>query len=204
MGMGNIGNRGGAELLRVSLLSSVGFIAFLWVCSVSAQVAIETSVQKQQVVVPVSYAAPAAANDTLAINRPLPNRVVEPSNVWLDATSGSPGDKLRYTLKVRNVGQYAVPKGHLHVQDKVPQGTLLTPETLQQENRLNAFSVSADGVSFVAGSAAVGPTDGWRWLRWEYLAPLEPGQDFNLSYETILQAQVDPQDDKPTPPIVDF
>ena len=64
-----------------------------------------------------------------------------------------------------------LPEGHLHVQDKVPQGTLLTPETLQQENRLNAFSVSADGVSFVAGSAAIGPTDGWRWLRWEYLAP---------------------------------
>ena len=180
-----------ASLLRASLLSSIGLIASLWVCTVNAQVAITTTILKQQVVAPLANVEPAPASDIQGFNSALTNVIVEPSYEWVDAALAAPGDKLRYTLKVQNDGQYTVPKGHLRIEDKVPQGSILAPETLLQADILTAFSVSADGQYFVAAASAVGPTDGWRWLRWEYLKPLQPGQSFNLSFQTTLQGEVD-------------
>ena len=163
------------SLLRASLLSSIGLIASLWVCTVNAQVAITTTILKQQVVAPLA------------------NVIEESSYEWVDAVLAAPGDKLLYQLKVQNDGQYTVPKGHLRIEDTVPQGSILAPETLLQADRLTAFSVSADGQYFVAAASAVGPAEGWRWLRWEYLKPLAPGQSFNLSFQTRLKGEVGPQ-----------
>jgi uncharacterized repeat protein (TIGR01451 family) len=182
-----------ASLLRASLLSSIGLIASLWVCTVNAQVAITTTILKQQVVAPLANGEPAPASDIQGFNSTLTGVIVEPSYEWVDAALAAPGDKLRYTLQVQNDGQYTVPKGHLRIEDKVPQGSILAPETLLQANRLTAFSVSADGQYFVAAASAVGPAEGWRWLRWEYLKPLAPGQSFNLSFQTRLQGEVGPQ-----------
>lgn len=180
-----------ASLSRAARLSSVGFIATLWACCVNAQVSITTTVHRQQVVAPLSIVQTAPASDIQDSNRSLTNVIVEPTYEWVDAVVAAPGDKLLYALKVQNDGQYTVPKGHLRIEDKVPQGSILAPETLLQADILTAFSVSADGQYFVAAASAVGPTDGWRWLRWEYLKPLQPGQSFNLSFQTTLQGEVD-------------
>ena len=181
------------SLLRASLLSSIGLIASLWVCTVNAQVAITTTILKQQVVAPLANVEPAPASDLQVVNSALANVIEESSYEWVDAVLAAPGDKLLYKLKVQNDGQYTVPKGHLRIEDTVPQGSILAPETLLQANRLTAFSVSADGQYFVAAASAVGPAEGWRWLRWEYLKPLAPGQSFNLSFQTRLKGEVGPQ-----------
>jgi uncharacterized repeat protein (TIGR01451 family) len=181
------------SLLRASLLSSIGLIASLWVCTVNAQVAITTTILKQQVVAPLANVEPAPASDLQVVNSALANVIEESSYEWVDAVLAAPGDKLLYKLKVQNDGQYTVPKGHLRIEDTVPQGSILAPETLLQADRLTAFSVSADGQYFVAAASAVGPAEGWRWLRWEYLKPLAPGQSFNLSFQTRLKGEVGPQ-----------
>ncbi len=181
------------SLLRASLLSSIGLIASLWVCTVNAQVAITTTILKQQVVAPLANGEPAPASDLQVVNSALANVIEESSYEWVDAVLAAPGDKLLYKLKVQNDGQYTVPKGHLRIEDTVPQGSILAPETLLQADRLTAFSVSADGQYFVAAASAVGPAEGWRWLRWEYLKPLAPGQSFNLSFQTRLKGEVGPQ-----------
>jgi uncharacterized repeat protein (TIGR01451 family) len=181
------------SLLRASLLSSIGLIASLWVCTVNAQVAITTTILKQQVVAPLANVEPAPASDLQVVNSALANVIEESSYEWVDAVLAAPGDKLLYKLKVQNDGQYTVPKGHLRIEDTVPQGSILAPETLLQADRLTAFSVSADGQYFVAAASAVGPAEGWRWLRWEYLKPLAPGQTFNLSFQTRLKGEVGPQ-----------
>lgn len=181
------------SLLRASLLSSIGLIASLWVCTVNAQVAITTTILKQQVVAPLANVEPAPASDLQVVNSALANVIEESSYEWVDAVLAAPGDKLLYKLKVQNDGQYTVPKGHLLIEDTVPQGSILAPETLLQADRLTAFSVSADGQYFVAAASAVGPAEGWRWLRWEYLKPLAPGQSFNLSFQTRLKGEVGPQ-----------
>lgn len=181
------------SLLRASLLSSIGLIASLWVCTVNAQVAITTTILKQQVVAPLANVELAPASDLQVVNSALANVIEESSYEWVDAVLAAPGDKLLYKLKVQNDGQYTVPKGHLRIEDTVPQGSILAPETLLQADRLTAFSVSADGQYFVAAASAVGPAEGWRWLRWEYLKPLAPGQSFNLSFQTRLKGEVGPQ-----------
>ena len=181
------------SLLRASLLSSIGLIASLWVCTVNAQVAITTTILKQQVVAPLANVEPAPASDLQVVNSALANVIEESSYEWVDEVLAAPGDKLLYKLKVQNDGQYTVPKGHLRIEDTVPQGSILAPETLLQADRLTAFSVSADGQYFVAAASAVGPAEGWRWLRWEYLKPLAPGQSFNLSFQTRLKGEVGPQ-----------
>ena len=181
------------SLLRASLLSSIGLIASLWGCTVNAQVAITTTILKQQVVAPLANVEPAPASDLQVVNSALANVIEESSYEWVDAVLAAPGDKLLYKLKVQNDGQYTVPKGHLRIEDTVPQGSILAPETLLQADRLTAFSVSADGQYFVAAASAVGPAEGWRWLRWEYLKPLAPGQSFNLSFQTRLKGEVGPQ-----------
>ena len=181
------------SLLRASLLSSIGLIASLWICTVNAQVAITTTILKQQVVAPLANVEPAPASDLQVVNSALANVIEESSYEWVDAVLAAPGDKLLYKLKVQNDGQYTVPKGHLRIEDTVPQGSILGPETLLQADRLTAFSVSADGQYFVAAASAVGPAEGWRWLRWEYLKPLAPGQSFNLSFQTRLKGEVGPQ-----------
>ena len=181
------------SLLRASLLSSIGLIASLWVCTVNAQVAITTTILKQQVVAPLANVEPAPASDLQVVNSALANVIEESSYEWVDAVLAAPGDKLLYKLKVQNDGQYTVPKGHLRIEDTVPQGSILAPETLLQADRLTAFSVSADGQYFVAAASAVGPAEGWRWLRWEYLKPLAPGQSFNLSFQTRLKGEGGPQ-----------
>ena len=181
------------SLLRASLLSSIGLIASLWVCTVNAQVAITTTILKQQVVAPLANVEPAPASDLQVVNSALANVIEESSYEWVDAVLAAPGDTLLYKLKVQNDGQYTVPKGHLRIEDTVPQGSILAPETLLQADRLTAFSVSADGQYFVAAASAVGPAEGWRWLRWEYLKPLAPGQSFNLSFQTRLKGEVGPQ-----------
>ena len=178
------------SLLRASLLSSIGLIASLWVCTVNAQVAITTTILKQQVVAPLANVEPAPASDLQVVNSALANVIEESSYEWVDAVLAAPGDKLLYKLKVQNDGQYTVPKGHLRIEDTVPQGSILAPETLLQADRLTAFSVSADGQYFVAAASAVGPAEGWRWLRWEYLKPLAPGQSFNLSIQIRLKGEV--------------
>jgi uncharacterized repeat protein (TIGR01451 family) len=181
------------SLLRASLLSSIGLIASFWGYTVNAQVAITTTILKQQVVAPLANVEPAPASDLQVVNSALANVIEESSYEWVDAVLAAPGDKLLYKLKVQNDGQYTVPKGHLRIEDTVPQGSILAPETLLQADRLTAFSVSADGQYFVAAASAVGPAEGWRWLRWEYLKPLAPGQSFNLSFQTRLKGEVGPQ-----------
>lgn len=202
-------SRGRGELLRVSslkassskvsslrncLLCSVGFIATFWVCCVSAQVSMTTTVHKLQAVATLAKTQPASGRDAQGVDLALTNVDPEPGYEWVEAEFSVPGDTLLYSLKVQNNGQYTVPKGHLRIEDKVPQGSILAPQTLLQEDVLTAFSVSADGQYFVAGASALGSADGWRWLRWEYLKPLAPGQSFNLSFQTKLLGETDEQE----------
>ena len=191
-----VNSRGIGELLRVSslkafLLSSIGFIATLWVCSVSAQVT-TTTVLKQQVVAFVVKVKPELGRNAQGVNRSLTNVIVESGHEWVEAAFVAPGDKLLDLLKVKNNGQHTVPIGHLWIEDKVPQGSILAPESFLQTDILNAFSVSADGQQFVAASSAVGPAGDWRWLRGEHLKSLEPGQSLNLFFQARLQDIVDP------------
>ena len=174
-------------LLKASLVNSVGIVVSLWACSVSAQVAVITTVHKQQTIV----AAP--VNEAQLINSSPPVVLKESRYQWVEASTAAPGDKLLYTLNVENIGRYTVPKGNLRIEDKVPEGSSLAAETFQQADVMNSFSVSADGLQFVAAASAMGPPEGWRWLRWEYLKSLKPGQSYNLSFHTTLQAEVDPQ-----------
>ena len=149
-----------------------------------------TTIQKQQPVALLPNVVSASSNDSQDVRFSPVNNGVEPSYEWVDVAFAASGDKLQYTLKVQNDGQYTVPKGHLRIEDKVPQGSILAPQSLLQANRLTDLSVSADGQYFVAAASAVGPADGWRWLRWAYLKPLAPGQSFSLSFQTTLQEEV--------------
>ena len=178
--------------LKASSLCSVGFIATFLVCSVSAQVSITSAVYKQQVVASVVKVKSVLGKNAQGVNRPWTNVIVESGYEWVEAAFVAPGDKLLYSLKVKNNGQYTVPVGHLRIEDKVPQGCILAPESFLQTDILNAFSVSADGQKFVAASSQAGQAGGWRWLRWDHLKPLEPGQSFNLFFQTRLQDIVDP------------
>jgi uncharacterized repeat protein (TIGR01451 family) len=113
------------KLLKASLVNSVGIVVSLWACSVSAQVAVTTTVHKQQTIVaaPVNYAQ--------LINSSSPVVVKESRYQWVEASTAALGDKLLYTLKVENIGRYTVPKGNLRIEDKVPEGSRLAAETFQ-------------------------------------------------------------------------
>ena len=144
--------------LRVFSVSSVGFIATLWVYSVSAQVSITTVVHKQQAVASIAKVKPMLGRNAHGV---MTNAIVGPGHEWVEAAFVAPGHKLLYLLKVKNNGQYTVPVGHLRVEDKVPQGSISAPEKFLQAGVLNAFSVWTDGQQFVAATSAVGPADNW-------------------------------------------
>ena len=87
------------SLLRASLLSSIGLIASLWVCTVNAQVAITTTILKQHVVAPLANVEPAPASDLQVVNSALANVIEESSYEWVESVLAAPGDKLLYKLK---------------------------------------------------------------------------------------------------------
>ena len=168
------------DWLRATFIYTAGLALSLWNFSANAEVSVTTVIAMQ-----------VASSANIESSQGLVGGAAQGADVqWVEATTLSPGDSLRYTLKVKNNGLYVVPKGHLRIEDAVPPGSYLAQETFQLPLADVAFFVSADGQQFVPSSSAVGPARGWRFLRWEYLKSLAPQQSFDLVFRTRLSFEV--------------
>lgn len=150
-------------------------LVLLFAVSVAAEVEVTTKVEKRVLVVSASPDNPLSEFDDRA------EAFVQQAERWREVENVNAGDILRYTLLVRNTGSYTVPRGHLVVEDEVPLGTSLLTKRLQWQSQSN-LSVSVFGAEFVSQSLALASPAQWRFMRWEYMQPLDPGEGFDLTF----------------------